>query len=103
MKKYLAETKGSFQLVDFSYRQQVVQAHRPAVITMTTFIQQHVGGDRVKLLGEVSDEATDEEFQKYWEESGDAALAVDSFLASFPVEAVSEKPAAKPAAKKAAK
>jgi hypothetical protein len=103
MKKYLAETKGPFQLVDFSHRQQILQAHRPSVIVMTSFIQQHIGRDGVKLLGEVSEAATDDEFVKYWEESEDAALAVDSFLAAFTLEEVTEKPATKPAAKKAAK
>jgi hypothetical protein len=95
MKKFLAETKGDFQLVDFSNRQALLQAHRPSVIEMSSFFQSQMGYDRIKLLGEVSAEATDEEFVKYWDECDTAELAVDSFLAAFSVEETSAKPAAK--------
>lgn len=95
MTKFLAETKGSFQLVDFHNSQSVLQAHRPSVIVMSTFFQGQMAHDKIKLLGEVNDEATDEEFVKYWTESEDAALAVESFLASFAIEQPTEKAAPK--------
>jgi hypothetical protein len=42
----------------------------------------------------VNDQATEEEFVKYWEDSGrDHELAVASFLAAFPLEAPAPKKA----------
>lgn len=103
MQKALVETTGSFQLMDFARGGAMAQAHRPSVVELSTFFQGRVANGNLKLLGRVNDEATDEEFVKYWEDSEDATLAVEAFLASFEVEEVSEKPAAKPKPKATAK
>ena len=95
LEKHLVETTGSFELVDFSYKSQVLDSTRPSVVAMTTFIQGRVALGQVRVLGELSDESTDEEFVNYWKESEDPALAVDAFLATFGKEAVTEKPATK--------
>lgn len=108
MTKILVETKGDFQLVDFSFNQAVLASHRPSVMESTSFIQHRIANGTVTLHGPVSEEATDVEFEAYWKESGDATLAIESFLASFPVipetekvvaEADQEKPKSKAKAK----
>lgn len=90
--KYLAETTGNFELYDQHGNGQIVAGDRPSVIENSSFVNQRVALEQIKYLGEVNDEATDEEFAKYWKESNnDSALAIDSFLASFGVEKASTK------------
>lgn len=89
--KNLVETTGDFMLVD---RQQglEIQSYRPAVAERTQFVDIHLGSGRLRVLSQLRDEATDEEFQRYVEESGgDVALAVDSFLSVYGPEAVTTK------------
>lgn len=82
--KVLAATKGDFQLVDFNNGGQVLQAHRPSVIVSTDFIQGRIGLNQVSILGEVNDEATDEEFVATLAEyEGDEEKAVEAFLAGY--------------------
>lgn len=93
--KCIYETTGSFQLVGAT-RAEFYRANRPTVHESTHFNQQFVGSGRLKVLGQVNDEATDAEFAKTWEEAkGDKDLAVASFIAEFPVEGT-QLPAAKP-------
>lgn len=103
MPKFLVETKGPYQLVDFGHRHQVVQSHRPSVVEQTAFIQTRVALAQLHVLGELDVEATDEEFAKYWSESEDSALAVDSFLSAFKLDTPSEKVTQKLPAKKVVK
>lgn len=90
--KYLMETKGQFQLVDYA-TDNTIQADRPSVIEMTRFFESRVALDQIRVLGKLKDEASDEEFVKYLAESeGDMELAVDSFLSAFGVtDNVTEK------------
>lgn len=91
MIKILAETKGSFQLMDIA-ESQLLPAHRPAVVISSNLIQDRIGRSQVKVLGELKAEATDEDFAEYLKEAdGDHQLAVDSFLAEFGANAVEEK------------
>ena len=70
MAKILIETTSEFELVDFSQQGLVVQASRPTVSSDdSSFISQRASLRQVKVLGTLSDEATDEEFAKYWDES----------------------------------
>mgnify|MGYP007079340912 FL=1 len=89
--KILCETTGDFMLMDFSTNQRI-PAHRPAVITMTNFFSQRSMLGQLNKFGDVTDEATDEEFAKYVKESdGDITLAIESFLATFGVETPTTK------------
>lgn len=70
MAKILIETTGQFELVDFSQAGLVVQANRPTVSSDdSSFISSRASIGQVKTLATLSDEATDEEFEKYWTES----------------------------------
>jgi hypothetical protein len=96
--KLLVETTGKFMLLDLGGNQQV-PSQRPGVVARNTFIETRVAGDQLTILGQVSDEATDAEFAKYWAESEDRDLAIESFMAAYPHE---PKPAPAPAPKKRA-
>jgi hypothetical protein len=88
----LVETTGGFMLSDMTFPQaQVVPHFRPAVVRNSTFIQGRVALGQLKVHGELTEEATDEEFAKYWSESQDAKLAVNSFLSAYSKEAETAK------------
>ncbi len=87
--KMLVETKGGFQLLDLGYKGQLIHSHRPSVAENSHFVQDRIGRDQVRVLGELKDEATDEDFVKYLEDAeGDLELAIDSFLSEFGKETV---------------
>ena len=89
--KILVETTGEFMLIDREQRLSI-EAHRPAVSERTQFINVQLGYRALHVLGDLKDEATDEEFQKYVAESdGDTELAVASFLAAFSPETSTKK------------
>jgi uncharacterized protein YfeS len=89
--KYLVETTGEFMLSD-RLAEQEVAAERPSVVIMSNFMSLRVGLNQIKILGKVSDKATDDEFLKFWRESeGDSALAVESFISAFEFVEVSAK------------
>lgn len=97
--KMLCESVGRAQLIDLYNGGQRVSGIRPSVIELTDFIRQRAAVNQLKFLGELQDDATDEEFAKYWQESDeDAALAVDSFMGAYGKERQTEK---KPAPVKA--
>ena len=90
--KTLCETSGNFQLVDVYNGGQIVRGTRPSVVQQTDFVNNRALVGQIKFLGELTDEATDAEFAKYWRETmGDSARAVDSFLAAFGVQRQTEK------------
>lgn len=90
--KILCETTGAFQLVDFDAASLVIRANRPTVAGNTYFVSSHAAGGRIRVLGNVNDEATDEEFAAYIRDSeGDLQLAIAAFLDAFQVEEVSSK------------
>lgn len=97
MTKNIYETTGAFQLVGSS-RAEHVPHNRPAVLESSHFTQKFQSTGALNVLGTVNDEATDEEFAKYWAESkGNRDLAVQSFIAAFPVETSAPKGRAKKA------
>ena len=72
MTKILIETKGDFELIDYSQSLTglVIRADRPTVSAdNSSFVSQRAAAGQIKVLGAVNDEATDEEFQKFWDES----------------------------------
>ena len=97
--KVLAETTGTFQLVDFSEDRQVLQAHRPSVVTMSNFLQMRIAAQQLRILGKVNDEATDEEFAKFWTDSEDSELATASFLSAYELVELTDKTVVKKKAK----
>ena len=91
MPKCVVETTGDFQLLDEIL--QHVPAFRPAVVKMTHSFQRHLGNAQIRILvADLKDEATDEEFVNYLNESGgDKELAVASFAAAFSSQPVAPK------------
>lgn len=96
--RMIVETTGDFQLVD-AETGFLVRFDRPSVPPVTSFIQA-MAGSKLRILGNVSDEATDEEFEVYLKESGgDVKLAMASFISAFPdpdTKAVEPEPEVKP-------
>lgn len=82
--KALVETVGDFQLVDFNHNRQTVPSERPAVVVLSKFIQERVSAGQIRVITQVGEEATDDEFLNYWKESENPELAVDSFITTFP-------------------
>lgn len=82
--KILLETEGPFSYVDPITRSEL-SSFRPSVVQTSEFINTLTAGRKVKIIeNELMDEATDEEFKKFWVESDkDRSLAIDSFLAKF--------------------
>jgi len=84
--KILCETTGPFQIVDFDNGGAVIRAHRPSVAVNSHLVSSRAAAGQIRVLGSVSDEATDDEFAEYWKESdGDQKLAVAAFLEAYPV------------------
>lgn len=111
--KIIVETTNNGMLMGLGPESEV-QSHRPSVVRPSYLIEIKASKGEVRVLGQVNDKATDVEFNSCWKESkGDKALAVDSFLAMFPVEGEAEaeaevvepvetpEPAPAPAKKKA--
>lgn len=84
-------------LVDYGQGGAEIQAHRPSVVANSLFVNARTLIGQIRLISEVSDEATDAEFEKFVQESdGKMELAVSSFLSKYGVrEEVSKKPAPK--------
>lgn len=84
MPKKLVETTGDFLLVDYQQGSLVINNDRPTVVEDTTFVSARAAANQIKVLANLDDEATDEEFAKYWRESDkDPRLAIDAYLSSF--------------------
>lgn len=96
--KLLVETTGQFMLVD-AITGDILEAHRPSVVRSTSFITARATIGQVGVIhNQLPEEASDEEFAKFWRDSGgDKDLAVDSYLASlFPVSDEDNEEAPKP-------
>lgn len=84
MSKLLVETTGEFMLVDYDQKGLIIEHNRPTVTEPTTFVQTRTSLGQLRVVAELTDEATDEEFAKYVKDSdGDIELAVDAFKTSF--------------------
>lgn len=94
MTQVICETTGDFQLVDYGNEGRIVPAFRPAVATLTSFLSQRAAAGQLRVIANVSDEATDEEFVAYLKDSEDVSLAIAAFTDAYSVES---KAAAKPA------
>lgn len=88
--KLLVQTTGKFMLID-SITGNPIEHNRPSVVEPSGFIQHRSMIQQVKHIADLSDEATDAEFHKYWKESeGDKDLAIASFVEKFGVKSQSE-------------
>ena len=94
--KLLVETTGPFQIY-YPVPEQFARADRPCVVTQSSAMSVGIASGKLKLLGTVNDEATDEEFLAFLKDSKGKDLAVASFLSKFSDE--EPEPEAKPARK----
>ena len=94
--KSLLKTTSPIHLVDPCNGQEI-HWNRPTVVVHTSFIDSRMSAGDLKLINaEVPDEATDEDFLKFWKDSErDEELAVASFVSSFQEQ---EKEVAEPKA-----
>lgn len=84
MKKLLVETTGNFSLIDGTRGLVDIRSTRPTVVVSTSFVQNRIALGQIKVLAELPEEATDEDWVKFLEESdGDVDLARESFVSSF--------------------
>ena len=80
--KMLAETSGEFMLLDIG-EGQAIQSHRPSVVVLSGFIQSRIALGQITKVADVPQEATDAEFEAYWNDAGDRDLAISSYLSKF--------------------
>lgn len=93
--KLIVTTTGSFSLMDFTQKVDINKG-KPTVVKSTHFIQERLGMGHLKLLAQISDDATQEEMLAYLTDSeGDVELAVAAYLSKFD----EPTPAAAPKAK----
>lgn len=84
--KLIVETKGSIQVV-FPGPDNHAHHDRPSVVNPSQLMQIKIGSGELVVLGQVNDDATDVEFAKAWAEVGDDRdLAIQAFIAEYPVE-----------------
>lgn len=98
----IVETTGDFGIVD-GYRRASVPKNRPAVMYESALIRQQIDIGQLRVLArDLPDDASDEDFKKFWEGSdGKADLAIASFMSQFkPAPAPTKAPAPAPAALK---
>lgn len=92
--KLLVETTGDFMLVD--YGQGVdIESHRPSVVVSTSFVQSNIALGRLKVLGEVTDKATNADLLETIAGSKNLSVATEAFLAEFNPKPVTGKENAK--------
>lgn len=102
--KIIAKPTGAFMLI-LAYGE-TLMPHRPSVLTCDDFVQSKIAAGMVKVIeSDLPEEATDLEYEKFWEESNkDEALSVQSFVSKFKPAAEPEaQPVKEEAPKKAAK
>lgn len=99
--KALVNTTGPFSLVDYANGRETAEANRPSVITLSSpFFAQRAAAGQLLVLGHVNDEATDEEFAVYLQESEGEELAVAAFLGAYAPEQEDKKAPARGRGKK---
>jgi len=85
--KFLVETRGAYQLIDYDSRNPTIRFAGCTVIMNTDFVQSRIADSQITIRGELTDESTDEEWLKYQAETpDDLDFAVSSFLSAFGVK-----------------
>lgn len=85
--KLVVETKGRFQLLG-DRKGERIHAFRPTVIEKTPFIDVHMARNELRVLGEVDDEATDQDLADHLKADG----TVESFIATYAPEPAKPAP-----------
>lgn len=93
--KLLIETTGQFMLVDFAQGVDI-EADIPSVVKRSVFIDSMISQGKVRILGEVTDLATNEALREAIDGSKDMETAVAAFLAEFDPKPVTAKAKAQP-------
>lgn len=80
----LVETDGAFQLIDHDRRNPTIRHSGYTVVHRTDFVSYRVSLSQLRIVAELNDEATDQEWLKYYADSDfDLELARDSFLSTY--------------------
>lgn len=88
--KLIVETTGDFQI--YGSPANFARHDRPSVVHSGGLMEQRIGVGQLRILGQVSDDATDEALVEALEGAkGDTDLAVQSFISEFPLEAPAAK------------
>lgn len=106
MTKLLVETTGPFELVDYSEGMTIIAHDRPSVATNSTFVQSRTALGQIRVLDNLTDEATDEEYAKYLKDSdGDQELALSAFKSAYSQSnnSTTSKPSPEPEVKRGPK
>jgi hypothetical protein len=89
----LVETDGAFQLIDQDRRNPTIRHEGYTVVHRTDFVSYRVAIGQLGIVAELNDEATDEEWMKYYADSDfDLELARDSFLSTYGKKASAPRP-----------
>jgi hypothetical protein len=84
--KLLVQTTGQFQLQDDVSRQ-LIRASGYTLVVKTSFVEWRTACGQLKIVAQVGDAATDDEWSAYVKEcKGDLTLAVASFKSAFPID-----------------
>lgn len=96
MTKILVETTGDFQFLDLTSGE-LVRHEGYTVVDQGGMVPERIANGDLRIVAEVSDEATDAEWLDTVKQSdGDLDLAVASFKSEYPADGVrAEKPAGK--------
>ena len=88
--KIVVKTTGSFSLIDSLHGQEIPK-DRPVVVYHSTKVAQFIKRKQVEKVCDVPDEATDEGFVPFWDESkGDEDLAIAAYISSLEEAAAAE-------------
>jgi hypothetical protein len=88
--RYIAETTGSFSLLDMmGTTVQEMKSWRPSIVENTPFVQQRIALGQLTVLAELPDEASDADFASYWKESTAREQAIEAYKSKFSPEAES--------------
>ena len=90
--KLLVETTGQFQLICNDQRQ-LIRFKGCTLVVNSAFVESRCIAGQLRLIAQVSDEATDGEWRQFEKEcEGDQELAVAAFVSKFPLEKTKPEP-----------
>lgn len=80
---YLVKTTGKFYLLSPNAKEEI-NYDRPHVVHNQLFVELLVGRRQIRVIdADLSEKATDKEFEKYWREFAESATQERSAIASF--------------------
>jgi hypothetical protein len=91
----LVETDGAFQLIDQDRRNPTIRHEGYTVVHRTDFVAYRISLSQLRIIAELNDDATDQEWLKYYADSDfDLELARDAFLSTYGKKASAPPPVA---------